>query len=1154
MSLPLSLKEIHIQRLRGIRPESPLHVEAFSPGINIIHGPNGVGKSTLAKAMQLLLWPSEVIEEDLDLSMELNLGEQTWNLRSRGQKIQARLDGETRRFPASGSGPMKRAYSWSLQDLLTRNDHEFASRISREMAGGVDLDALDRELGWHKEIPQPQGLLRRLKEVRNQRREHLQQQAALEREARDLLRLREDLQQARNHFQRLAQLERALALHEALTQLSQVQARLQAAPPAMGQLRPDDAEQMNSLLAKLQELSPRRRDNEQALQQLGRGESSWALFADENLRDSQDQLQHAQHEFEELRRLHQNLEVQLRGEEERDLRQLQRLHLSPEAVQLLQKRHELPAMEQLLQSLIEARHARAELEQVLQLHPDVESDPAPVEENVEDLELGRRILDLWLHFLIPPPPLSRFPFWVASLLLAALILAYSLQEDMRALLLLTLPIGLSLMQLHLQGDPARRKREAQQELYPSSLPQPAQWEKEAVAETRERLDRMLQKQYRLKIQLADQERARNARRLAEQREAVLEQAERELRALGISLPLDQFMAAPWLQDLQIWHEHQDQLCATRARLHELEQQLTQAREQAHPILAPLGLRVPDEDAATRRLLQETRQRIERELQRRDRSRGLEEQLRSQRQRQQELELALQEIQERLELPEPDASEVERRLRLLPDWEENFRSSERLKQQVSELRKLLQHDEDLLGAELQDLETQAAEARQAGAEADRLLEHLSRTDERIRLASHSRDVHSLQEEESRILEELQQVQQQMLEQRSAQLLLEWLRGELRHSEQPRVLQQANERLTRFTKGRLRLTLERQGATERFLAAAPGEDLRELSLLSAGERAQVLMAIRLAMIEDQESQMMPLFLDEILGSSDDERARAVLEALLDLARQGRQLFVFSAQEDEVQKWMQALQGTSIAWRSIDLAALRYQSIPRRIDPPAPVEAASPLRGEMESRQAWQERLRVPDWQPRQPVEELHLWHLDVGEQVLSDLLIQGIERWGQLQHYIEEGAAKQLLPESSLHSLMEKTDALTQLRRGWLVGRPAALTQQELQRSGAVSEAFTEPVFDLLERVEGDALRLLEELENKAVSGWRSTKTEQLREWLEAHQRLPQQDVLSREAIHARALQALPHSSLQPQDWQRLLNLLPLGEVLEEIPELPGFAGY
>jgi len=113
-----------------------------------------------------------------------------------------------------------------------------------------------------------------------------------------------------------------------------------------------------------------------------------------------------------------------------------------------------------------------------------------------------------------------------------------------------------------------------------------------------------------------------------------------------------------------------------------------------------------------------------------------------------------------------------------------------------------------------------------------------------------------------------------------------------------LRRASDLFRDFTGHRYELRFE-HGA----FVAREGHRYLSLDQLSEGTRLQLLMAVRLAYVEHQEGTagvQLPLFLDEVLANSDDTRALAVIEAIKVMARTGRQIFYFTAQEDEVAKW--------------------------------------------------------------------------------------------------------------------------------------------------------------------------------------------------------------------------------------------------------------
>jgi hypothetical protein len=132
-----------------------------------------------------------------------------------------------------------------------------------------------------------------------------------------------------------------------------------------------------------------------------------------------------------------------------------------------------------------------------------------------------------------------------------------------------------------------------------------------------------------------------------------------------------------------------------------------------------------------------------------------------------------------------------------------------------------------------------------------------------------------------------------------------REKLRDQDLPDLIKRANERVCRFTAGRYRL---RVGATPTdglgYLEVLDTQDdrLHGFAELSTGTKVHVLLAIRLAQIEEQEARAnggalkFPLIVDEAMAVSDPAASTAIAESLLSLAEE-RQVIVFTNQVDEV-----------------------------------------------------------------------------------------------------------------------------------------------------------------------------------------------------------------------------------------------------------------
>ncbi len=170
--------------------------------------------------------------------------------------------------------------------------------------------------------------------------------------------------------------------------------------------------------------------------------------------------------------------------------------------------------------------------------------------------------------------------------------------------------------------------------------------------------------------------------------------------------------------------------------------------------------------------------------------------------------------------------------------------------------------------------------------------------------------------------------------------EFIQARNRTENRPEVFRIADRLLIRFTAGAFRLELE-EGPNPEFRAieSSTGRSL-PLDKLSSGTRVQLLIAVRLAFIEaTEQGPQLPLILDEVLGNTDDMRAHAIIDAAIEIARSGRQVIYFTAQQDEVAKWQARIadQDGVPSCRIIDLAEVREPWC-RRLSLPVDVGAAA------------------------------------------------------------------------------------------------------------------------------------------------------------------------------------------------------------------------
>jgi hypothetical protein len=237
---------------------------------------------------------------------------------------------------------------------------------------------------------------------------------------------------------------------------------------------------------------------------------------------------------------------------------------------------------------------------------------------------------------------------------------------------------------------------------------------------------------------------------------------------------------------------------------------------------------------------------------------------------------------------------------------------------------------------------------------------------------------------------------------------------------------------------------------------------------------------------------LLLDETLAPFDDQRAETGLDTVIDLARDGRQVFYFTARHDERARWENRLEEADVEYSLQHLiAGDRHNPIkePPTFETLGAIDVPEP---DGDDHRTYRDRLDVPTFDPRQGAASAPLWYVTEDPEVLYRLRTAGIERWGHLKSLLEVGAVDGLLSETSRQQVRRHGAALEAFVEAYTVGRGKAVDRDVLEASGAVSDTFIDEVSALAGRVDGDPDALLDGLPD--ISHFRQDKIDELREYL------------------------------------------------------------
>jgi uncharacterized protein YhaN len=1121
----LRFERLRVQRMPGIR-DGGFELDGLAAGLNIVHGPNASGKTTTARAIEALLWPNAAAPPDALLTARFRHGDSPWDVDVAGGRGRYQRDGADAAGPALPPADGRDRYHLSLDELLRADDAGFARSIARESAGGYDLAAAARILDPRRAASRCSRELAALREARARLDEARRHQQSLFDDERRLHEMERRLEGRGELANRARVLECAIEHSRAAAEAASAGAALAAFDPRMERMRAGDDEELVSNRDRLDSSAQERRTVEaERARAVGALEGS-ALPGDglpgallPSLRQELQGLREAEQVIAAREQSVRGCEVRLEAE-----RRALDGALDEERLAAL----DLGRIRQLgdfVREVEQAAAARRSLEARLR-----DLSPGPGTEGAvrEDLENGARLLQQWLRTPAPGSAADGRLRLLGTIAAAALIVAGLALFLVTPLLALAAAVGVVLLVLIQRRSPdADVRRVYQTDFGKTGLEAPADWSEAAVEA---RLAKILAAASLARL---DEERGvRHAEVLRqiqglEPREAELSRQREEVAAiLGIE-PRVPDGALGWLVErVGRWQAARTDLAAAVAELGTAREQLSAGLARVRDRVAPYGY----DDAGD--------------------TRGVAAALEDLDGRQRAFETARQDLRiadQRLErLDEERVDQIARRLsiytRLGLDDEElataqgwaadldrygaardrSHLATARRAEAETKLRGAGDDVDSFFGADEHELADRLERLEEQRAELERLHEEAIQIRTRIEDAKKMHAVEDALAEMEQCEDALRQARERDTRSALGAVLLDHVQRATRDQHLPRVFHRARELFARVTHGRYRLDFD-DGDAPSFRAydASTGRG-HPLGELSSATRIQLLMAVRLAFVESQEGDVrLPLVLDETLANSDDGRAHAIMEAVLEFAA-GRQVFYLTAQPDEVGKWRGLLdrrEGTD--WAVIDLAAARKQATRldvaglRVVGPPAP---AVPHPGALDHA-AYGEVLGVCRLGPLDPVDSVHLWYL-VEEPVLLHQLVADlrVERWGALRLLVDHGGSS--LVEAGvfarIRALAGALEAALDLRR---VGRGRPVDRAVLESSGMISAAFIDTLDEICRASGGDAERLMAALENGEVKRFQARVRENLQDYLEEHGYLDRRERLGPAEIRARTLAAV-----------------------------------
>jgi energy-coupling factor transporter ATP-binding protein EcfA2 len=390
----MELRELNMQGLPGL--PGPFTITG-QPGLNLILGPNGSGKTSFVRAALAILWPDD--NNSGRLAAVWREGDGIWHAScADGRHVQWQHDGQPHEPPPLPPVDQSASFRLGLLDLLKlaadRSDTGLARAIRNQMAGGYDLGAL---LAAEKITGREgQTAATVLKDAEQQVADLRRRQQELQKDEAGLVALTRRAQAARAASGRADALKGVKDAIEKRAAFQAVSSRLAAGFPAiMDRLRAEDSRNLKMWRTRQHDLAEQRAETQREL------ERSRRQLDNAGLRDggpASTVLDTARKLIEQAHRLAADLR-RARADHAAAEAALDRarLSLAPWGLPdpgLAFDREALRKTARDMQSLLEARAQRDGLDRVLAsavLQVPETSAPA-----FEILSTGRRALQSWL--------------------------------------------------------------------------------------------------------------------------------------------------------------------------------------------------------------------------------------------------------------------------------------------------------------------------------------------------------------------------------------------------------------------------------------------------------------------------------------------------------------------------------------------------------------------------------------------------------------------------------------------------------------------------------------------------------------------------------------------------------------------------------------
>ena len=1139
------LKRLTINQLPGI--DEPFGIKASGSGIQVIFGPNGIGKSSVCRALAGLYWDDWGASRQTVVSGEFEWDGEIWRAEREASSVRWSGGGEGRMSPSLPAAHNYNCFFLQLRDLLNpslESARDIAEEIQRQLAGGFDLNQIAARVFSPVPSRRKRSELQRFNNASNDVQSAELKQEALHKHAGQLDQLESQLEEAKNAAGRREYVGRAIGLAKRRAELAGIKQQLGAMPGALATLTGKEDDEIKDCEKRVSELGKRAQNLETELEDARATQRECRIDVPLDDADmaiwtkSADRLDRLELELEAARN-------QRNAAREKLLSAVGAVggNLVDNAALTLPNHSELF-------NYLRSSHSLAiqigETRKRLSLLEGIDQ-PEDSERVLDNFRAASDALRSWLRAPQPESVAVRLSSrwrWFAVavvMLLAGLGLVYFLDPLLASIAALGAGIGLAALFLRDASDSNRRRQDAQNRYKDVGLEEPAEWNVPAVGDRLRSLESKMASLQRSRYRSVERKSAQNELNGLLEQQNELEGRRQKLKA---QLGLEHLPPDAELVDFVRALDHLRLVCGENAaatgNAQSLESDHAGQLAELADILERHGEPRPADAAAVKVRLNNLRHRNERLARALDGEKEASRQLEENDADKQSTLESMARIYAEAELEDGNVRGLMSLLEALPGYQELTKQAEDIESKneldCSELEKA--GESELAERDGQFLERLDGELEEAASHAIRLQEEIAGTRNQVMEAREGQDLQDLIAVREDTRSDLSDLRDRTLFAEAGNFLVGEIEQEYEQSQMPRVFERAREHFSAFTFHNYELRVAKGGVAPAGRKAGKvvskarlfAEDLRvsqrrELDELSDGTRAQLLLAARIAFAEEvEQGKVLPLFLDEALDQSDPQRFEAIARSLGCIAHeQGRQIFYLTSDPLDVDRIRHALsQDGREPAEPIDLRLIRTgaESVsgPEALRvPPAPnVPTPDGLTPE-----EYGVLLRVPTFRPALGFAEQHIFYVlwdDLA--LLRDALTSVIEWAGQWRTVAGTALAERLASRSiGARQVGLRLDLLEVFCELWKQGRGRPVDRDALIDSAAISERYRDEVVEIAKELDGDPERLLEALasrKDQRLKGFRSNSVDQLRNYLIELEYLDDRPVLAESELRLRCM--------------------------------------